>query len=144
MTAEILYVSWGGAGRAANVGEAMRRATVVGCPLRYLAVLDDEHFADLDDSMIRLVGEELQWLLDAQLELTKSQVGADELAMVVEVTAGRVADEVVDAVDGSSEVEILIGGPLPGAGDDSAEPLIEQLERRTGCRVELIQPSSIS
>lgn len=142
MTAELLYVSWGGTGRAASVREAMRRAMVTERPLRYLAVLDDEHFADLDESMIRLVGDELQWLLDAQLELTKTQIGGDELAVAVDVIAGRVADVVADAVGEGSEVDILIGAPIAVAGHDSVESLIEQIATRTGCRVELVQPDA--
>ncbi|MCP5033979.1 MAG: hypothetical protein GY939_19430, partial [Actinomycetia bacterium] len=83
----ILYVSWGGTGWAASVREAMRRAMTDNVDgdgengqrgLRYLAVLDDEHFADLDDNMLALVTEELRWLIDAQLELTRRQLGATD------------------------------------------------------------------
>ena len=77
----ILYVSWGGSGRAASVRAAMRLALEQpeesGRGLRYLAVLDDEHFADIDDNLLAVVSDELRWVLDAQLELTRNQLGAE-------------------------------------------------------------------
>ncbi len=142
MTGELLYVSWGGTGRAASVREALRRAQADDRTLRYLAVLDDEHFADLDGAMIELVRDELHWLLDAQLELTRGQVGAGEVEVAIDVTVGRVADAVAGAVGGTSGVDILIGAPVPPAGDESVESLIDQIADRTGCRVELVQPTA--
>ena len=65
----VIYVSWGGTGRAASLRQALHRAEEDERAFTYLAVLDDEHFDDLDHSVIELMVEELEWLLDAQLEL---------------------------------------------------------------------------
>ncbi|MGI9613616.1 MAG: hypothetical protein ACR2QO_11935 [Acidimicrobiales bacterium] len=140
MSSELLYVSWGGTGRAASVRTAMQQAMTEDRPLRYLAVLDDEHFADLDDAMLKILTKELHWLLDAQLELTKSQVGGDGLDVSIEVAAGRVVDLVVGSVEDGAGTDILVGAPVPVAGHDSIETLISQIAERTGCSVEMVQP----
>jgi ABC-type antimicrobial peptide transport system ATPase subunit len=142
MKPDLLYVSWGGTGRAASVRKAMRRAMAEDRSLRYLAVLDDEHFADLDRSMLDIVADELNWMLDAQLELTKSQVGADQLEVSVDVVTGEVVELVVASVAESGDTDILIGAPVPVAGHDSIDSMIGQIIERTGCRVEVVQPDA--
>ncbi len=145
----ILYVSWGGTGWAASVREAMRRAIIAGANgdsksgqrgLRYLAVLDDGHFADLDNNMLALVTEELHWLLDAQLELTRRQLGATDLAIEVIVSTGDIADAVVDALAEHGSAEILIGAPLPA--HENIEALTSDLEARTEIEISLVTPPS--
>lgn len=140
----VVYVSWGGTGRAASVREAMRRAMEEQRPLRYLAVLDDDHFADLDSAMITLVTDELEWLLEAQLELTRSQIGADDLDVAILVRAGQVVDLVADAVGATSGAEVLVGAPVPVADHRSVEEVIGQIARRTGCPVHLVLPDESS
>lgn len=142
MSSELLYVSWGGTGRAASVRKAMQRAMTEDRPLRYLGVLDDEHFADLDNAMLEILTQELHWLLDAQLELTKSQVGGEDLDVSVDVAAGQVVDLVVDSVKETTGTDILLGAPVPVAGHDSIETMISQIAKRTGCRVELVRPDA--
>ena len=139
-TGPLLYVSWGGTGRGASVREAMREAVEQQRPLHYLAVLDDEHFADLDHSMIALLIDELRWLLEAQLELTRAQVGADDLDVSIVVRAGQVVDLVAETVDGAGETDVLIGAPVPVAGHHSIEEQIGQIASRTGSPVRLVLP----
>lgn len=138
--AELLSVSWGGTGRAASVREAVRQAIDERRPLRYLAVLDDDHFADLDHAMIALLTEELQWLLDAQLELIKIQLGADDMHVAVTVGAGQVVDLVVDTVASTGATRVLIGAPVPVAGHDTIQSMVDQIADRTGCKVGLVVP----
>jgi len=141
---EILYVSWGGTGRAASVRQAMRRAVAEQRPLRYLAVLDDDHFSDLDRPMIDLVANELGWLLEAQIELTRSQIGAEDLPVSVEVRSGRLVDLVAETVAAAAgpndENLVLIGAPVPVAGHDSIQTLIDQIAGQTGSKVDLVLP----
>jgi len=142
MGAEFLYVSWGGTGRAASVRKALRRAMAEERSLRYLAVLDDEHFADLDEAMLEIVSGELHWLLDAQLELTKSQVGAEDLDVPISVAAGQVVDVVAASVGDAATTHVLIGAPVPVVEHQSIDELVAQIARRTGAQVELLRPDA--
>ncbi len=136
----LLYVSWGGTGRAATVRQAMVRAADEDRGLHYLAVLDDDTFADLDRSLAGLVAEELTWLLDAQLNLTAEQIGATDLPVSVEVRRGRVVDLVAETADGLGRTQVLIGAPVPVAGHASVEALLDRIAERTGCPVALVSP----
>lgn len=138
---ELLYVSWGGTGRAASARQAILRAKADGRAIRYLAVLDDEHFADLDPRMRELVADELDWLLDAQLELTREQVGASDVAVTVEVRTGQVVDLVVETIEAIGVTPVLIGAPVPVAGHETIDALMAVIGERTGCPVELVRPA---
>ena len=155
----ILYVSWGGSGWAASVRHAMRLAAGGDSPsgtgtavdtgdgagmsggLGYLAILDDDHFADLDRSLLDLVTEELRWLLDAQLELTRGQVGAGDLDVEVVVRRGNVVD-IVRAVVGERPVSrVLVGAPVaPAGGHPSAEALLATLRSEISPPIDVVEP----
>ncbi len=139
---ELLYVSWGGTGRAASVRSAMRRAVSEQRALRYLAVLDDEHFSDLDRQMTELVSDELFWLLSAQIELTRSQLGVADLAVEIEVKAGQVVELVAETVAEVGKTTILIGAPVPVAGHDSVQSMIDSISSQTGCEVLVVMPDA--
>lgn len=132
----ILYVSWGGTGRVASVYEAMRRAAEVTGEehrgLRYLAVLDDDHFADLDESLLAVVTDELAWLLQAQLTLTCRQLDVPNLPVEVVVRRGDVLDAVVDVLDEHHDAEVLIGAPVPERNGSSLDDLLHELRGRLG------------
>lgn len=139
-TGELVYVSWGGTGRAATVREAMSRAGAAGRGLVYLAILDDGSFGDIDAAMLELAREELAWLLDAQLELTRSQTGLDEVAVRVVVRTGDVADRICELAQTTGGSEILIGAPGPLAEDDRVAELVEAVRRRVADPVDVIEP----
>lgn len=143
----ILYVSWGGSGRAASVRAAMRKAMLqdesVGRGLRYLAVLDDDHFADLDDKMLALVTDELRWLLDAQLELTRDQLGADGLTVEVVVRQGDVIESVVDVLGERGKADVLIGAPVALAAHGSIDDLRRALSDRIEVEVDIVEPLDV-
>lgn len=136
----IVYVSWGGTGRAASVRQAMRRAVAERRPLIYLAVLDDGHFADLDSSIIDVLLDELDWLLDAQLELTKEQLGADELDVRRIVRAGDVIALVDEVIAKIGPTDVLLGAPVPVVGHDSMDTMTARIERETGSAVQVVAP----
>lgn len=137
----IVYVSWGGTGRAASVRQAMRRAVDEQRPLIHLAVLDDGHFADLDPSTIELLLDELSWLLDAQLELSKEQLGADDLDVRLVVLAGDVIALVDEIVSEIGPTDVLLGAPVPVVGHDSMDTMTARIENQTGSVVQLVVPA---
>ena len=139
-TRELVYVSWGGTGRAATVREAMGRAGASGLGLVYLAILDDSAFGDIDPAMLELAGEELAWLLDAQLELTRSQTDLDDVPVRVLVRTGDVADRICELVQATGATEILIGAPGPLAADDVVTALVDAVRHRVPVPVEIIEP----
>lgn len=139
-SAEVVYVSWGGTGRAASVRRAMEHAKETGRGLVYLAILDDSTFGDLDDATRELAKDELGWLLDAQLDLTKSQTDAGELAVRVLVRAGDVADEIVEVVDTLGQTDVLIGAPVPESIQGAVAELIAVVTARTSADVSLVEP----
>lgn len=137
---ELVYVSWGGTGRAASLRSAMATAASAGSGLVYLAIIDQDTFADLDDSMVDLVQDELEWLLDAQIELSKEQIGAQDLAVRVLVRRGDVDAHVITVVETLGETSVLIGAPAASAGHESVEAMVQSLRQRTGRPVDLVQP----
>lgn len=135
---EVLYVSWGGTGRAATVRRALTRAGAAGNGLVYLAILDDEAFGDIDESMLDLAREELAWLLDAQLELTRSQTNLDDVPVRVLVRAGDVADRVTEAAEAVGAVEVLIGAPVTVAASSTVTELVAAVRDRISAPVEVV------
>lgn len=136
---ELVYVSWGGTGRGTTLRAAVARAAAEGKGLVYLAVLDDGSFADLDDKFLSVVKHELEWLLEAQLEVAKSQTSADDVPVRILIHRGDVAEEVAAAVKTlGDETEVIIGAPVPLAGHDSVEALLAEIERRVDVPVALI------
>lgn len=137
MTADLIYVSWGGTGRGAALREAYERAADSDRGLTYLAILDPPHFADLDDNLLVLVVEELEWLLNAHVRT----VGAASYRTVesrVLVRTGDVDDEVEDIVAATGATTVLVGAPVAVQGR-SVDELIQALSDRTNVEVELIK-----
>jgi hypothetical protein len=117
---------------------AMERARAEGRGLLYLAVLDDAAFGDLDPNFLSLVIDELEWLLDAQLELTKTQLNAEDLPVRVIVRSGDVAEQVATVVTTLGEAEVIVGAPVPLVGHLSIEALLDEIRSRVSVQVELI------
>ncbi len=138
MAEELVYVSWGGTGRGATLRAAMEQASAAGKGLLYLAVLDDDSFADLDDTFLAIVKDELEWLLDAQLEVTKTELGAEEVPVRILIRGGDVADQVADVVDTLGDTEVIVGAPVPLAGHQSVDALLDALRQRIAVPVELV------
>ncbi len=139
MAVDLVYVSWGGTGRAATLRAAMRIASQIEGGLVYLAVIDEGTFDDLDDSMVDLIEDELEWLLHAQIELTRRQLNIDEEVRVV-IRRGDVDDHVVELVEELGDTSVLIGAPAATAAHQSVAQMIEVLRVRTGRPVDLVEP----
>lgn len=137
MADELVYVSWGGTGRGEALRAAMQQASAAGKGLVYLAVLDDAHFADLDDGFLAVVKDELEWLLDAQLEVTKAQLGVDDLPVRVLIRSGDVVDQAADAVATVGDTTVIIGAPVPLADHESVDALLGELRDRVSVPVVL-------
>ncbi len=144
MVADLVYVSWGGTGRAASLRVALARAAENDRGLTYLAVLDDSTFADVDDRLLDLAVNELTWLLETQLDLIKAQTDLEGVDVRVIVRSGDVADAIAEVAqamgaDRSSGAEVLIGAPVPVSGHDSIADLVELLGQRVDLPVSLIE-----
>ncbi len=142
--AELVYLSWGGTGRAGSFRTALMEAEAQGRPVVYLAVLDDAHFADVDHDLLGLARTELDWLLQAQVDLTKRQCGCEGTDVRILIRAGVVADEVVEVLDalaagGGGRPELVIGAPVPEVGGGAAD-LLAELGRRIGDEVRIVGP----
>lgn len=129
---ELLYVSWGGNGAIAALRSAFEAALERSAPLLYLAILDEEHFGDLDASYLTLVVDELEWILDAQMTLIADQLDAEGHRTRILVRVGDVLDEIDDVVK-ASEVEAIL---VPS---DVAESM-NSILTRTGIEVEAVAP----
>ena len=138
---ELVYVSWGGTGRGSTLRAAVARAADENKGLVYLAVLDDGSFADLDDKFLSVVKHELEWLLEAQLEVAKTQLSADEVPVRILIHRGDVAEQVAAAVKTlGDDTEVIVGAPVPLAGHDSVEALLAEIEGRVTVPVSLMNP----
>lgn len=138
---DMVYVSWGGTGRSSALRQAIRTAQLAESSLVYLAVLDDDSFSDLDKSMLDLVADELEWVLEAQIEMATTQVGKPEVPVRLVVRYGGVVAEVTDVAKSLATPHILVGAPVPVAGHDSVADLVKALERSTSCVVSLVEPT---
>ncbi len=136
---ELVYVSWGGTGRASTLRKAMDQAAGSARGLVYLAILDDSTFGDIDRNMLDLARDELAWLLDAQLELTRRQTGLSEVAVRVLVRSGDVAAEIIDVVETVGTTEVLIGAPLPPEKENAVAELVQHLGSRLQATVALLE-----
>ncbi len=141
MINEMLYVSWGGAGRPASLRMAMQRAADAKSALVYLAILDSTSFADLDHIMFDLVTDELRWLLEAQLELARRQTGLLDLETRVVVQLGDIGESVRNVVAAAGIGEVFVGAPLIGPDGHDPERVLESLSSTVGVHVELLTPT---
>jgi hypothetical protein len=135
---ETLYVSWGGTGRAASLREAMTRAGSSDRDLVYLAVLDDGAFGDVDGSMLELVRQELAWLLDTQLDLTRRQTNLDDLDVRVEIRAGDVIEQICEVAGQPAVAEVLVGAPGSLVGDAVVSELVATVGSRVAVPIEVV------
>ncbi len=130
----ILYLSIAGAGTSDTLEQALIVAVEAETDLRYVAVVDDQQFGDVDNATRDMVAEELEFLLRAQLIAVRRRVTSCPDGHVV-IHRGTAVDAMGGADDDVDEV--LIGGPL--ALDAAAvSELIEQLGRRAGAGVRLL------
>lgn len=128
--AEILYVSWGGNGRGLALRAAFEAALERDAPLLYLAILDEDHFGDLDKRYIGLVIDELEWLLDAQVRLVADQVGGTDHEARILVRHGSVYDEISDVVK-ASEAQLVL---VPNEVSD----MLDQIVAAAGVEVDFV------
>ncbi len=136
---ELVYVSWGGTGRAETLREALLKANENKQALLYLAILDDSTFSDIDDSMMALAIDELSWLIDAQLELTRDQVNAEDVPVRVLVRSGDVVEQVRNVVADTDVTEVLVGAPVPVSGHNSIGDLIDAVSSAVSVPVSLVE-----
>lgn len=127
---ELLYVSWGGNGRTVALRTAFEAALERSKSLLYLAVLDEDHFGDLDQRFLSLVVDELEWLLDAQLRLVAGQLNAEGHPARILVRVGEVYKELSDVVN-ASNVDLVL---VPAQVAETAA----QITRITGVPVETV------
>jgi CPA1 family monovalent cation:H+ antiporter len=140
----IAYVSWGGTGQPASLRRALRHASAGDRPLHYLAVLDDDTFGDLDRTALGLVVEELEWLLDAQLDLVRRQLDAEDLEVRVDVESGDLVRTVVAEVTRIGATDVLIGVPLPPSTEDTVAAICAAVTGSTSSRVVVVGPEQVA
>lgn len=136
---ELIYVSWGGSGRGAALRAAYDQAAEAGQSLTYLAILDPPHFSDLDNGLIELVAEELDWLLNAHMRTVAEASYRQVESTRVVVRVGEVDDEVEALVKSSGAAAIVLGAPVD-IGGRSVQELMAALEKRTGVSVSIVDP----
>jgi len=138
---ELIYVSWGGTGRGAALRAAYEQAADDGQSLTYLAILDPPHFADLDKSLIGLIAEELEWLLNAHMRTVAEASYREVESTRVIVRTGEVDDEVEALAKATSATSIIIGAPVD-IGGRKVSDLVDALRQRTGVPVTIVDPEA--
>ena len=138
MPGEMIYVSWGGTGRGAALRAAYEQAADTEQRLTYLAILDPPTFADLDANLLKLVIDELEWLLIAHMRTVDEAIPGTVETQVV-VRTGEVDDEVEALSASLGAASIVVGAPVSVTGG-SVDELVAALRERTGCDVVIIDP----
>lgn len=126
-TTRLAYLSWGGIGNVDTLRAAAHQASDEGFELLYLAVLDDDSFGDVDDFVLTVVADELEWLLTVQLDLIKSELGVDDMASKVVVTSGELKQQAGDLAQKYDLDQVVIGasGPYVEAAELAATSIRE-------------------
>lgn len=135
---DIIYVSWGGTGRGAALRRAHAIAAERGHNLVYLAILDSPTFSDLESGLLRVVTEELHWMLEAQLGLVEQESGTADVQTRIVVRDGDVIGQVADLVQVTGADMVLVGAPVPLLQHTTIDELVHTLQDRTSVVVELI------
>lgn len=138
---ELIYVSWGGTGRGAALRAAYDQAAEAGQSLTYLAILDPPTFGDLDQSLIKLIADELDWLLNAHMRTVAEASFREVESTEVIVRIGEVDDE-VEALASSSRADAIVLGAPVAVGGTSVEDLTQALQARTGLPVSVVDPDA--
>ena len=138
---ELVYVSWGGTGRGAALRAAYEQAAEAGQGLTYLAILDPPTFSDLDQGLIKLVADELDWLLNAHMRTVAEASYRQVESTRVLVRIGEVDDEVEALVAASGAEAIVLGAPV-AVGGTSVDELVAALQNRTGVPVSVVDPDA--
>lgn len=130
----ILYLSLAGSGTSDTLEIALIAAVEAETTLRYLAVVDDDQFGDVDGATMTMVAEELRFLLRAHLVAVQRRLTASPEASVVIVRGSA-----MDAVGSTDAIitEVLIGGPLT-LDPDAERELVAELARRSGTAVRVL------
>ena len=119
--AEVIYASWGGNGRGLALRTAFEAAIERNAPLLYLAILDKDHFGDLDQPYVDLVIDELEWLLDAQMRLVAEQLNAVGHKARFLVRHGTVYNELSEVVSSTEADLVLIPSEVADVKDEVAQ-----------------------
>lgn len=127
---EVIYVSWGGNGRGLALRTAFEAAIERDAPLLYVAILDKDHFGDLDQPYIDLVVDELEWLLDAQMRLIADQLDAADHQARFLVRHGSIYNELSEVVSSTKASLVLIPSEVADVKDE--------VERATGVQVDCV------
>lgn len=135
---EVIYASWGGNGRSGALRSAFEAAVERDVPLLYLAVLDGDHFGDLDDSYLDLVVDELEWLLESQLRLVADQLDAEGHRARYVVHVGDVLDEITEVVAATEASLVLVPADAQPSSSFGDGDLISTIAERTGTTVETV------
>lgn len=138
---ELIYVSWGGTGRGAALRAAYEQAAEAGQGLTYLAILDPPTFSDLDQGLLKLVADELDWLLNAHMRTVAEASYREVESTRVLVRIGEVDDEVEALATSSNAEAIVLGAPI-AVGGTSVEELVQALQKRTGVPVAVVDPDA--
>jgi len=138
---ELIYVSWGGSGRGAALRAAYEQAAEADQSLTYLAILDPPHFSDLDKSLINLIVEELEWLLNAHMRTVAEASFSQVESTRVIVRTGEVDDEVEALAKETDATSIVLGAPIDFDGTPVAD-LMAALQQRTGVPVSIVDPDA--
>ena len=137
---ELIYVSWGGTGRGAALRAAYDQAADADQTLTYLAILDPPHFADLDLNLMKLVVDELEWLLNAHMRTVAAASYKQVETTRVIVRTGEVDDEVIELAHQTGAKSIVLGAPLATASGTPVEDLVAVLRKRTEASVSIVDP----
>ena len=138
---ELIYVSWGGTGRGAALRAAYDQAAEAGQTLTYVAILDPPPFSDLDQGLLKLVADELDWLLNAHMRTVAEASYRQVESSRVIVRIGEVDDQVEALARSTGADAIVLGAPV-AVGGTSVEELTQALQNRSGVPVSVVDPDA--
>ena len=137
----------GGQGSRAVRQRAIQRAIERSLPVTFLSIIDLKPFADVDESLLPALAEELAWMTEVLARLAMQQAQQQGVEAHIMVRKGDVATEIARFLRESEANLLLLGAPRGTTanvfGDDAVEQFAVSIQNDTGVPVEIARPEQI-
>ena len=142
----IICATRGGEGSRAVQSAASARARDEGAHLRFVYVVDDTRYADVDPILRPAVRQELLWLGQTLLELARRRGRLAGASADIDILEGAMRQQLIAYLREHQPQAFYLGAPRGMSANvfdnDEIEQFALEIEQETGIDVMLIRPES--
>ena len=140
----IVCASRGGEGSRAALKAATEYAREANAIVRFLYVVDDANFADVDPVLKPALHKEVMWAGRALMELASRRGQTAGITSEVVILEGQTRYEIITYMLANKVKALFLGAPRGTTanifGDDEIEVFAADIEKQTSARVAIIRP----